>query len=282
LQCEELHNSAGRQRVLAQAAAPPFFPVMTTSQERRRQIDEIVSASGLSLKRRIMGRVLPLLAAGLRWYHHTMRTAADFNQFYAAEDDPWHISGARFRDKALRRSISRFVAGKSVLELGCGEGHLTQSIFSEARTVTGIDISDIAIERARTRNIQNARFESSDFLRVSFNGYDVITAIECLYYLTPEDQDVFLEKVAREHSGKIMILSGPIIGENEHRKYFTHQGLLAAFTRHGIEFHNLNVYRTTPLAIMPAILVRLPLGDWLLDYLPSNMVYQRCYTVQIM
>jgi cyclopropane fatty-acyl-phospholipid synthase-like methyltransferase len=158
-----------------------------------------------------------------------MRTAADFNQFYAAEDDPWHISRAQFRDKGLRRSISKFVAGKSVLELGCGEGHLTQAILSGSRTVTGVDISDIAIERAKACNIKNARFESSDFLRVSFDGYDVITAIECLYYLTSEDQEVFFEKVAREHSGKIMILSGPIIGENEHRKYFTHQSLLETF-----------------------------------------------------
>jgi SAM-dependent methyltransferase len=203
-----------------------------------------------------------------------MRTAADFNQFYAAEHDPWHISRARFRDKGLRRSISKFVTGKSVLELGRGEGHLTQSIFSETRMVTGVDISEIAIERAKARNIQNARFENSDFLKISFDGYDVITAIECLYYLAPE----------REHGGKIMILSGPIIGENEHRKYFTHQSLLETFARHGmdvIEFHNLNVYRTTLLANIPAILVRLPLGDWLLDYLPRSMVYQRCYTIQM-
>src|SRR6266481_2608373 len=98
-----------------------------------------------------------------------MRTAADFNQFYAAEHDPWHISRARFRDKGLRRSISKFVVGKSVLELGCGEGHLTQSILSQAQTVTGVDISDVAIERAKARNIKNARFKTSDFLGVSFD-----------------------------------------------------------------------------------------------------------------
>src|ERR1700719_1231052 len=110
-----------------------------------------------------------------------------------------------------------------------------QSIFSETRMVTGVDISDIAIERAKARNIQNARFENSDFLKISFDGYDVITAIECLYYLAPENQEVFFEKVAREHGGKIMILSGPIIGENEHRKYFTHQSLLESFARHGMD-----------------------------------------------
>jgi len=150
--------------------------------------------------------------------------------------------------------------------------------------VTGVDIREIAIERAKACNIQNARFENSDFLKISFDGYDVITAIECLYYLAPEDQEIFFGKVAREHGGKIMILSGPIIGENQHRKYFTHQSLLETFARHGmdvIEFHNLNVYRTTLLANIPAILVRLPLGDWLLDYLPSSMVYQRCYIIQM-
>src|SRR5262245_42933044 len=53
-----------------------------------------------------------------------MRTAADFNLYYATPD-PWHISHARFRDKVLRRCLRPFIRGKSVLELGCGEGHLT-------------------------------------------------------------------------------------------------------------------------------------------------------------
>src|ERR1700761_3051702 len=60
-----------------------------------------------------------------------MRTAADFNLYYAAPD-PWHISHARFRDKVLRRRMRPFIRGKSVLELGCGEGHLTQAIFGKA------------------------------------------------------------------------------------------------------------------------------------------------------
>jgi 2-polyprenyl-3-methyl-5-hydroxy-6-metoxy-1,4-benzoquinol methylase len=113
-------------------------------------------------------------------------------QFCGAEHDPWHISRARFRDKGLRRSISKFVTGKSVLELGCGEGHLTQSIFSETRMFTGVDISDIAIEPAKARNIQNARFEISDFLKISFDRYDVITAIKFLYYLAPESSRLTL------------------------------------------------------------------------------------------
>ncbi len=209
-----------------------------------------------------------------------MRSAADFNLYYAVPD-PWRISRASFRDKILRRCVSSFVSGKSVLELGCGEGHLTQAILSSARSITGVDISDVAIARATALNLANARFESSDFLGVSFKGYDVIVAIECLYYLTPEDQEAFFEKIAREHRG-ILILSGPIIGENEHRKYFTHDALLETFGRHGlsmIECHNLNVYRKR--SNLAAVLVRLPFGSWLLHYLPSNLIYQRCYIISM-
>jgi len=81
-----------------------------------------------------------------------MRSAADFNLFYKSPD-PWHISRAKFRDKVLRHWLSELVRGQTVLELGCGEGHLTQAVFGEAKSVTGIDISDVAIDRARSRKI---------------------------------------------------------------------------------------------------------------------------------
>jgi hypothetical protein len=80
-------------------------------------------------------------------------------------------------------------------------------------------------------------------------GYGVIAAIECLCYLSPPEQEAFFAKVAREQSGKILIISGPIIGRNERRKYFTHEDVLVTLTRHGIsavKFHNLNVHRKTP------------------------------------
>jgi cyclopropane fatty-acyl-phospholipid synthase-like methyltransferase len=212
-----------------------------------------------------------------------MRTAAEFNAFYA-DPDPWRISRARFRDKVLRRSVSNFVAGNSVLELGCGEGHLTEAIFGSASSVTGIDLSDIAIARAKALALPNARFKVADFLSVSFQGFDVIAAIECLYYLTPIDQDTFFEKIAREHSGKILIISTPIIGQNEYRKYFTHLGLLDLLKRHGssiVEFRNLNIDRRGALASAVAALVRLPLGDCLLDLLPERLIYQRCYIIRM-
>jgi predicted TPR repeat methyltransferase len=213
-----------------------------------------------------------------------MRTASDFDAYYA-DADPWRISGARSRDEVLRRSVARFVTGKKILELGCGEGHLTQALFWDAARVKSVDISRVAIDRAISKGLSNASYENSDFLDVSYEGYGVIAAIECLYYLSASEQEAFFAKVAREHSGKILIISGPIIGQNEYRKYFTHEGVLDTLARHGIsviEFHNLNVHRKTPLvnpavANMAAALVRAPLGALVLDALPDRLIYQRCY-----
>ena len=213
-----------------------------------------------------------------------MRTASDFDAFYT-DVDPWRIGGARSRDRVLRRSVARFVTGKRVLELGCGEGHLSQALFFDAANVRGIDISGVAIDRAISTGILNASFEKSDFLNISYEGYDVIAAIECLYYLSASEQEAFFGKVAREHSGKILIFSGPIIGQNEHRKYFTHISMLDTLARHGIsviEFHNVNIHRKTPLvnrtvANLAAALVRAPFGSLLLNALPDRLIYQRCY-----
>ena len=208
-----------------------------------------------------------------------MRTAEDFNRYYAAPD-PWHISGARFRDRVLRRCLKRFVRGKSVLELGCGEGHLTEAVLYKARSVIGIDISDVAIARARSLNLPNARFESADLLQTSFSGYDVIAAIECIHYLSHQEQGAFLEKVAREHAGKILLLSGPIV---DYQRHFSHKRLMLEFTTLGfalVTSRNLSVLWYPPSTKIVANIVKLPLGYMLLDWLPERMIYQRLYVLR--
>jgi SAM-dependent methyltransferase len=208
-----------------------------------------------------------------------MRTAAEFNLYYAAPD-PWHISHAQFRDKVLRRCVKRIIRNKSVLELGCGEGHLTQAIFGKARSVVGIDISDVAIARAKALNLPNARFESADFLQASFEGYDVIAAIECVHYLSLEERGAFLEKVAKEHSGKILLLSGPIV---DYRRHFGHRRLMHEFTTLGfvpLRFYNLSLYWHPPSSRTIANLIKLPFGHMLLDRMPESMIYQRLYALR--
>jgi SAM-dependent methyltransferase len=212
-----------------------------------------------------------------------MRTASDFDAYYRSPD-PWGIGRALRRDRALSRIAGPYVADQHVLELGCGEGHLTASIFQGARSVRGVDISPIAISRAVALALPNASFEVSDFLNVSFADYDVIAAIECLYYLSPSEQRAFFLKLATEHAGKVFILSGPIIGSNEYRTYFTDAGIREIFSRHGlsvVECRNLNAYRKAGVgATIAAAACRLPFGSVVVDVLPESYVYQRCYVAR--
>ncbi len=208
-----------------------------------------------------------------------MRTAEDFNNFYATPD-PWRISRAPFRDKVLRRCLTPFIRKKSVLELGCGEGHLTGVVFNKARSVVGVDISDVAIARAKSLNLPNARFESDDLLRTSFKGYDIIAAIECIYYLSLQERGVFLEKIVQEHSGKLLLLSGPIV---DYRRYFSHKRLMYEVTTLGftlVKSYNLSVYWHPFSSRVIGNLLKLPLGHTLLGWLPEPMIYQRLYAIR--
>jgi len=212
-----------------------------------------------------------------------MRTADDFDAFYRSAD-PWGISRARRRDDVLRRVVQPYTTDKSVLELGCGEGHLTAAVFSNAKRVRGIDISPVAVARAKARVLHNATFDVSDFLSADFSGFDVIAAIECLYYLSTSEQEAFFRKLVREHVGGIFILSAPIIGSNEHRTYYSHEGIEQIFARNDlamIEWRNLNANRKVSLgATMAAAAIKLPFGSAVVDWLPQRWVYQRCYVAR--
>jgi SAM-dependent methyltransferase len=167
-----------------------------------------------------------------------------------------------------------------VLELGCGEGHVTQAVFHRARSVIAVDISDVATARAKLLHLRNARFDTADFLDISFEGYDVIAAIECIYYLSDQERGAFLRRLAREHSGKLLLLSGPII---DYQRYFGHRRLMFQFEAVGftvVRYNNLSVYWHPLSSRIVANLLKLPLGYLLLDWLPERMIYQRLYVLR--
>jgi hypothetical protein len=88
----------------------------------------------------------------------------------------------------------------------------------------------------------------------------------------------------REHSRKLFIVSAPIIGENEHRKYFTHEELIGIFHRHRfslVEYRNVYVLPIGTLRTIAAAAVRMPLCLWLMDLIPKSLVYQRVYIVEV-
>jgi SAM-dependent methyltransferase len=69
----------------------------------------------------------------------------------------------------------------SVLDLGCGCGVPTAQELARHFQVTGVDISDVQIDRAR-RLVPTARFLPADMTRIQFPS-ETFAGITCLYAL---------------------------------------------------------------------------------------------------
>jgi trans-aconitate methyltransferase len=85
--------------------------------------------------------------------------------------------------------VARYADGGRIVELGCAEGALAQLLPEGSfSSFHGIDISPVAIERARSRNLERCTFAAMRLEDWS-GDRDVacIVAEEVLYYLTPAD-----------------------------------------------------------------------------------------------
>jgi SAM-dependent methyltransferase len=206
-----------------------------------------------------------------------MRTAAEFDAFYA-RTDPWGLAKYGRRDRAIKAIVAPFVRGKRVLELGCGEGHLTRTAFSDAQWVHGVDISPRAIERAP--RLANADFAVGDLADLPLDGYDVIAAIECIYYLSAEERERFFARLSTHHRGPFILMSPTLGGQ-----YFTHADLLGIFARHGMRlvlWKNAYVTRQPGAGFAAGIVTRLPyLRDAAAEAMPGRFRCHRCYVVQV-
>lgn len=94
-----------------------------------------------------------------------------------------------------------FVKGNlnsSVLDIGCGSGHGSNTLASKFKTVSGVDISPEAIEYAKKYwQLPNIDFRLGDSLNIPFpdNTFDVVVAFEVFEHLT--DWRKFLTEIKR-------------------------------------------------------------------------------------
>src|SRR5215216_2276881 len=148
-----------------------------------------------------------------------------FSQFNSLEGEPLELKQQKekvFHDKAFSegtrdRAVKFYTTvsksrdfydeflrdhclSKDVLEYGCGPGYEALFIAKSAFSVTGIDISDTAIEQAtemaRQEQIDNATFRTMDAEAMDFNdeSFDLICGMGILHHL---DLDKSLREIAR-------------------------------------------------------------------------------------
>jgi len=165
----------------------------------------------------------------VRWQAH--KTRSKMNRQFGKREDPFSYSTDPYetsRLDALEGALGPGPAGR-VLELGCAEGHLTQRLARHAASVTSVDISAVAIERARLRAPSAAFFEG-DILTWAPSGpaaFDVVVVAEVLYYLdragvAAEFEELFPRIAGWIRPGGRLLMSHAFAGDAElaHRRSF--------------------------------------------------------------
>lgn len=103
-------------------------------------------------------------------------------------EDPWNLASPRevARFALINARIAELAPGcRRLLEIGSGEGTQSSNLLNVADEVTGLEVSAIAVERART-TVPGAEFivgraEDAASL-LAGRRFDIVTACEVLYY----------------------------------------------------------------------------------------------------
>ena len=86
--------------------------------------------------------------------------------------------------------IEKHCNGGAILDLGCGAGNTGVELDSAKYSVyVGVDISEVALQKARQRCAENRRSDKNSYVRSAIETYvpsqefDVILFRECLFYV---------------------------------------------------------------------------------------------------
>lgn len=108
-------------------------------------------------------------------------------------DDFAHRLGMRLSFSALGD-----LAGRRVLDLGCGRGRWSAEFASRGARVTGVDWSAEALEHAR-RRVPGAEFHAMPVTRLEFPAasFDVVNSVTVIQHLPYEEHEKVLGEAAR-------------------------------------------------------------------------------------
>ncbi|MEE3330545.1 MAG: class I SAM-dependent methyltransferase [Myxococcota bacterium] len=142
------------------------------------------------------------------------RNVQAFNEDAAAHDGYVYTTSDRLSCQLSNARMTRAilelgdVAGKRVIDIGCGDGTYTASLAEAgAASVLGVDAADVAIERARDRceAMENVTFDVVDIyaLEAPAERYDLAVVRGILHHLY--DVERAIERIAAV-AGEIVVL----------------------------------------------------------------------------
>ncbi|MBI4349461.1 MAG: class I SAM-dependent methyltransferase [Elusimicrobia bacterium] len=168
--------------------------------------------------------------SSLRVWWHGFNTRRKMNRVFSRGEDPYRYAESPYERARLDAMEASLKPCARALEVGCAEGLFTARLAKLAREVVALDISPVALERARRRVGAGVRLEEADLRRWSPEPGWTFSAIvlgDVLYYLDkPLVQAEFVETFPRVASwlerGGTLVLAHGFAGpkEREHREGF--------------------------------------------------------------
>jgi SAM-dependent methyltransferase len=122
--------------------------------------------------------------------------------------DSFELEGTWYAT-ALASLTTHLAPGGSVLDLGCGCGIPVARHLAERFDVTGVDLSDRQIERAR-RLVPRARFIREDMTSVVFpdGAFDAVVSFWAIIHVPVPEQGALFDAIARWlHPGGILLIT---------------------------------------------------------------------------
>jgi len=104
---------------------------------------------------------------------------------------------------------------KKAIDIGCASGDFTSKINQLSDETIGVDISRVAIEKAK-RKFLNINFKKNELPLLDFkdNEFDFLACLETIYYLNKDEQKKSLEEIKRITNDKGYVLISIIFGED--------------------------------------------------------------------
>lgn len=179
--------------------------------------------------------------SGLRLWWHGLSTRRKMDRVFSRRADPYGYSQSPYELARLGAMEAALAPCGRALEVGCAEGAFTARLARLAREVTAVDVSPVALARARARpECKAVRFSQADVRRWSppeGASFDAVILGDVLYYLDkPLVQDEFRETFSRVASwlapGGLLVLAHGFAGPVERRH---REGFRALFEAQGLE-----------------------------------------------
>ena len=168
------------------------------------------------------------------------RTQEEWDRWYDRAD-PWHYEDTDedvVRTNAILKRL-RHAHFRNTLDLGCGEGPLTNALSTLSENTWGVDISFKAVDRARQR-FPHINFLQGDIVdvfdrpEIAVTPFDFIAASEVLYCLdTDGERERTLARLSRIGTPACLYFFSVIVtGPTRTRAYFTHGEFVRMVSQH--------------------------------------------------